>query len=52
MKSIYSEVMNLVENGGGEEPVLYKGKYGEGYTIKSHNPNSTNYCYITYYINE
>lgn len=41
-----------VKNGGEEEPVPYKGKYGEGYTIKSHNPNSTYYCYITYYVDD
>ena len=33
---------------GIKEP--YKGKFGEGYTIRSHNPNSTRYCYITYYV--
>ena len=33
---------------GIKEP--YKGKFGEGYTILSHNPNSTRYCYITYYV--
>lgn len=33
-----------------EQPKPYKGKFGEGYTIKSHNPNSTRFCYVTYYI--
>lgn len=28
----------------------YKGKFGEGYTIRRHNPNSTRYCLITYYV--
>lgn len=28
----------------------YKGKFGEGYTVKTHNPNSTYYCNISYYI--
>lgn len=41
-----------VKNGGEENPIPYKGKYGKGYIVKSHNPNSTNYCFITYYINE
>ena len=26
----------------------YCGRYGKGYTIKTHNPNSTRYCYISY----
>lgn len=29
---------------------LYNGKFGEGYTVKTHNPNSTRYCYISYYV--
>lgn len=28
----------------------YKGRFGEGYTVKSHNPNSTYYCFISYYV--
>lgn len=28
----------------------YNGKFGEGYTVKTHNPNSTRYCNISYYI--
>lgn len=28
----------------------YKGRFGKGYTIKTNNPNSTNYCYISYYL--
>lgn len=39
-----------VKDGGKDAPVPYKGKFGEGYTVKSHNPNSTQYCYITYYV--
>lgn len=31
----------------GEE---YKGKFGEGFKVYSPNFNSTNYCYVTYYI--
>ena len=38
----------LVKNS--EQPKPYKGKYGQGYTIKSHNPNSTRFCFLTYYI--
>lgn len=33
-----------------EEFKPYKGEFGYGYTIKSHNPNSTRHCFITYYI--
>lgn len=33
---------------GIQEP--YKGKFGEGYTIRSYNPDSTRYCFITYYV--
>ena len=29
---------------------LYNGKFGEGYTIRRHNPQSTQYCLITYYV--
>lgn len=28
----------------------YSGRFGTGYTIKRHNPNSTFYCYIDYYV--
>lgn len=28
----------------------YSGRFGDGYTVKSHNPNSTQYCYISYYV--
>lgn len=28
----------------------YKGRFGEGYTIRRHNPQSTRYCLITYYV--
>lgn len=34
-----------------EQPKPYKGKFGKGYTIRTNNPNSTRYCFITYYIN-
>lgn len=27
----------------------YEGRFGIGYTIKQNNPNSTRYCYISYY---
>ena len=35
-----------------EEGIInpYKGKFGKGYTVKTHNPNSTNYCYVSYYV--
>lgn len=39
----------LVKNN--EQPKPYKGKFGNGYTIRTNNPNSTRYCFITYYIN-
>lgn len=28
----------------------YSGRFGTGYTVKRHNPNSTFYCYIDYYV--
>lgn len=34
---------------GMTKPEEYKGRFGKGYTVKSHNPESTRYCYITYY---
>lgn len=33
---------------GIKEP--YKGRFGEGYTVRRHNPQSTRYCLITYYV--
>lgn len=30
----------------------YKGRFGTGYTVKTHNPDSTRYCLISYYINK
>lgn len=30
----------------------YNGRFGKGYTVKTANYLSTNYCYITYYIEE
>ena len=30
----------------------YNGRYGKGYTVKTYNPNSTRYCYISYYIEQ
>lgn len=41
-----------VKNGGEEDPKPYKGWFGKGYTIRSHNPNSTMWCLITYYVEE
>ena len=28
----------------------YNGRYGKGYKVYTHNPNSTNYCFVSYYI--
>ena len=28
----------------------YKGRFGEGFTVTSHNSNSSRYCYISYYV--
>lgn len=28
----------------------YKGRFGTGYTVLRHNPNSTQYCYKEYYV--
>ena len=36
------------KSSGIKEP--YSGRYGKGYTIKEHNPMSTRYCLITYYV--
>lgn len=40
--------VSVKETNGIQEP--YKGKFGKGYTIRRHNPQSTQYCYITYYV--
>lgn len=32
--------------------VPYKGRFGEGYKLLTHNSNSTRYCYVSYYINK
>lgn len=35
----------------GEEIIeKYNGRFGSGYTVKTHNNDSTYYCYITYYV--
>lgn len=31
-------------------PLPYKGRFGVGFTVKSNNPVSTYYAYLTYYI--
>lgn len=28
----------------------YEGRFGKGYTVKRHNPDSTRYCFIEYYV--
>lgn len=33
-----------------EEPKPYVGRFGKGYTVKSYNPESTRFCFITYYV--
>lgn len=30
----------------------YSGRFGNGYTIKRNNPNSTRYCFIEYWVAE
>lgn len=30
--------------------VPYQGKFGKGVKVLSHNPNSTRYCFVSYYI--
>ena len=32
------------------EKQSYNGRYGKGYKTYSHNPNSTNYCFVNYYV--
>lgn len=34
----------------GETITEYYGRFGTGYVVYSHNPKSTNYCFISYYI--
>ena len=34
------------------EPRPYKGRFGEGYKIRLRNPESTQYCYVQYWIKE
>lgn len=41
-----------VKNDGLDTPEPYKGRFGVGYTVKQHNPHSTIYCYINYFIKE
>lgn len=36
--------------GNDEEPKPYVGRFGKGYTVKSHNSESTRFCFITYYV--
>lgn len=33
-------------------PIPYKGRYGKGHKTYSHNPSSTRYCFVNYYIAE
>lgn len=40
--------VSVKETNGIIEP--YKGKFGKGYVVKRHNPNSKFFCYIDYYI--
>lgn len=28
----------------------YKGRFGKGYKVKRHNPNSTQYCFVEYWV--
>lgn len=30
--------------------IPYQGKFGKGVKILTHNPNSTRYCFVSYYI--
>lgn len=32
--------------------VPYKGRFGRGYKYYTHNPISTYYCYVAYYVEE
>jgi hypothetical protein len=51
MKKITSLHRGYVSNKITETaPINYNGKYGKGYTTMSHNPNSTQYCFINYYV--
>ena len=35
---------------GEENVVPYKGRFGVGYKVYRNNPNSSRYCFLTYYI--
>ena len=30
----------------------YKGRYGEGFKVYTHNYNSNRYCFVSYYVKE
>lgn len=56
-KSIYKKHHTSLTRGyvrKNEEGIVekYNGMFGKGYTVKWHNPNSTQYCYKTYFIME
>lgn len=48
--ALHSGYVSVKAEEGIKEP--YSGRFGEGYTIKRHNPDSTQYCIIEYWIYE
>lgn len=52
MKKITSLHRGYVKKSIGETvKENYDGRYGNGYKTYSHNPDSTNYCFVNYYVN-
>ena len=47
-----SKAQGYVSAKGAGYAVPYKGRFGQGYKHYTHNPDSTYYCYVTYYVEE
>ena len=45
-----SKAQGYVSSKGAGYAVPYKGRFGQGYKHYTHNPDSTYYCYVTYYV--
>lgn len=45
-----SKAQGYVSAKGAGYAVPYKGRFGRGYKYYTHNPDSTYYCYVTYYV--
>ena len=49
-RSLTQGYVSVKQTEGIKKP--YDGKFGVGYTIRHHNPNSTRYCWLDYYIED